>query len=164
VTEWYWVGGDGRQDGPAETADLVSWIETGMLPPAAAVWREGLAGWGPASSMPELAEACASFEATRERGRAHFPPLALVSALAIPGAGQAYNGQPFKAVLFLLSSALVLPWLWSVFDAWRTSQRMADEGGRFGRGGFVWILLQGWLFLNVAAYVVVGLTCAGVLK
>jgi hypothetical protein len=164
VADWYWVGADGRRDGPAETADLVAWIETGMLAPQALVWRNGLAEWGPASTMPELAPACAAFESTRERGRAHFPPLAVVSALAIPGAGQAYNGQPFKGMLFLFLSPLVLPWLFSVFDAWATSRRMVDEGGRFGRGGFLWILLQGWLFLNVAVYGVVALTCAGVIK
>src|SRR6185295_7941776 len=96
-------------------------------------------------------------------GRPHSPLVAAAAAL-LPGAGQTYNGEPFKALAFLLFSPLVLPWIWSIFDAHRVACRIQSEGGRYGRGGFVWIFLQGWLVFNVTLIVLIILTLAGVLK
>jgi hypothetical protein len=88
----------------------------------------------------------------------------LVFALLIPGAGQAYNGQPVTAFFLLFLSVLVLPWLYSLYDARATASRVAAAGGRFGRGGVIWVLLQGWLAVNVGLLALIILTVGGVLR
>jgi len=60
--------------------------------------------------------------ATRSRLR---PWLVGASSLVLPGAGQAWNGQPIKGVAVLLTCWLVVPWIWGVADAWRTARRAA---------------------------------------
>lgn len=101
--------------------------------------------------------------APKDVGWPHSPAVATLAAV-LPGAGQTYNGQPFKALAFLLFSPLVLPWIWSFFDAHSVASRMRSEGGRFGPGGFVWIGLQIWLLCNIALCVLIVLTIAGVLR
>lgn len=96
-------------------------------------------------------------------GRRHSPGLALVAALLIPGAGQSYNGQPVKGFFLLLLTPLVLPWVYAVIDAPLRARKIRAEGGRYGKGGCLWIVLQAWLFVNVGLTTVVGLTLAGVL-
>ena len=96
-------------------------------------------------------------------GRPHSVLFALLVALIVPGAGQAYNGQPVKGALLLLTSFLALPWFYSLLDAWLRARRIRAEGGRYGKGGVVWVFLQTWLFANVVVAVLVGLTIAGVL-
>lgn len=96
-----------------------------------------------------------------DSGRTHHPAIALLSALLIPGAGQAYNGRPVKGVFLLLLSVLALPWIYSVIDAWLSARRMVASGGRFGRGGIFWVFLHGWLVANIALTVLIGLTLAG---
>jgi len=93
----------------------------------------------------------------------HSSLMALLSGLLIPGAGQAYNGQPVKGFFFLFFSVLLVPYLWSVLDAYFQARRIVKEGGRYGRGGLGWVFLQGWLMLNVAVLAVIGLSVAGVL-
>jgi len=99
-----------------------------------------------------------------DAGRRHSPILALVVALLIPGAGQAYNGHPFRALLLFLTSVLVLPWIYSLTDAYLGARRIVREGGRFGRGGIAWVILQGWFVLDVALLALIVLTMRGVLR
>ncbi len=96
-------------------------------------------------------------------GRPHSPVVAFAAGLVIPGAGQAYNGHAFKALLFFFTSVLILPWIWSLVDAYGGAKKLAAEGGRYGRGGFLWIFIQAWLALNVSMFVLIVLTLAGVL-
>lgn len=49
---------------------------------------------------------------------------AAASAL-LPGAGQAWNGQPGKGIAVLLTCWLIVPWIWGVVDAWRTARAAA---------------------------------------
>ena len=97
-------------------------------------------------------------------GRRHSPAVALACGLLIPGAGQAYNGRPIRGFFVLFLTPLVIPWLLGLWGAWSTAKRMRAEGGRFGIGGVVWVLLQAWLFCNVGLAVLIGLTIAGVLR
>ena len=96
--------------------------------------------------------------------KSHRPAVALGAGLLIPGAGQAYNGQAIKGFFLFFASVLVVPWLYSLFDAFRTADRMAAEGGRRGRGGPIWIILQGWLFACTLLFVVILLTMRGILQ
>lgn len=97
-------------------------------------------------------------------GRKHSATVALVLALLVPGAGQAYNGRPIRGFFILFLSVLVLPWLLSIWGAYATAKRMCAEGGRYGKGGFTWVVLQVWLVLNVTAAVLIILTANGVLR
>lgn len=52
------------------------------------------------------------------------PGLATLVAHVIPGAGQAYNRQWAKAMLVCVTSPFILPWLFGIFDAYRTATRI----------------------------------------
>ena len=95
-------------------------------------------------------------------GRAHSVFAATILALLVPGAGQAYNGQPLKGVFLLGTSVLVLPWLLSLVDARRVARRLVQGGGRYRKGGLVWVFFHLWFALNLAGLVLIGLTVAGV--
>lgn len=95
--------------------------------------------------------------------RPHRPGLATFASVVAPGSGQAYNGQPYKGVLLLLTSPLLLPWLIAVLDARAVARRIEASGGRVGRGGLGWIVLHLWLMLNVALTALLALTVTGVL-
>jgi len=99
-----------------------------------------------------------------EPGRYHSVFFATLLALLIPGAGQAYNGQPIKGAFLLATSALVLPWLLSLFDARRVARRLVEGGGRYRKGGLVWVVFHLWFTLNFAGLVLLGLTFAGVIS
>ena len=45
------------------------------------------------------------------------------ASLLLPGAGQAFNGEPVKAVAVLLTCWLIVPWIFGVVDAWRVARR-----------------------------------------
>ncbi len=51
--EWYFAV-EGRQKGPVTLAELRTHIARGTVPPEALVWKAGMDGWVPASSVPEL--------------------------------------------------------------------------------------------------------------
>lgn len=87
----------------------------------------------------------------------------MLFGLFIPGAGQAYNGQPVKAFFLLFLSALVLPYLYSIVDAFGRARQIRATGGRMGKGGLFWVLMQLWLAVNVGVLAAVILTFAGVL-
>ncbi len=50
---WFYAK-QGRQEGPVELAPLREMLESGEVAPADLVWREGMAEWAPAESVPEL--------------------------------------------------------------------------------------------------------------
>lgn len=97
-------------------------------------------------------------------GRPHRPGLALLFAILIPGAGQAYNGRVKRAFFVPFLSPLILPWLISVVGAWTNARRICAGGGRHGRGGPVWVALQAWHVANIALAVLLYLTMTGRLK
>ena len=48
---------------------------------------------------------------------------AIISAIC-PGAGQVYNGQVIKGIVFLLTCWLIFPWIWSVVDSYRVAAKI----------------------------------------
>ncbi|MBN2430252.1 MAG: hypothetical protein JXQ27_02195 [Acidobacteria bacterium] len=97
-------------------------------------------------------------------GSPHHPSLALTLGILLPGAGQAYNGQPLKAAILALVSALVLPWLYSLYDAWSRASRVQASGGRRGSGGWIWVILHLWYLLVAGLLTLIVLTLLGVLS
>jgi hypothetical protein len=50
-----YLGINGQQVGPLARADLPAQIAAGTLTPQTLVWRQGMPGWAPADSVPEIA-------------------------------------------------------------------------------------------------------------
>ena len=60
-------------------------------------------------------------------GRApQHPWLAALFSVALPGAGQVYNGRFDKGALFFLTAPLVVPWVWGVVDAAQDAEAIAS--------------------------------------
>ncbi len=94
----------------------------------------------------------------------HSSGLAVAAAVLVPGAGQSYNGQFGLGLLVLLGSALVLPYFLGIWGAARTARRIVAAGGREGRGGFAWILIQAMLGANLLLFTLILLSMTGVLS
>jgi predicted RNA-binding Zn-ribbon protein involved in translation (DUF1610 family) len=62
-------------------------------------------------------------DGTRATASRLAPWAHAAASLVLPGAGQALNGEPGKAVAVLLTCWLILPWLFGVVDAWRVARR-----------------------------------------
>ena len=58
------------------------------------------------------------------RRRRKNPKLARALSLCLPGLGQLYNGQPLKALLYVTSLFLLVPWPFAVIDAYETAHRL----------------------------------------
>lgn len=86
------------------------------LPPAAPrpAARAGLPPAGPRSPSP------AATAASR-----HSPGTAAWMSVLVPGLGQVYNGQRERGILFALGTPLVLPYLYGIYDAFRTAEDIA---------------------------------------
>lgn len=98
-------------------------------------------------------------------GTGHSVGTATVLSVLLPGAGQAYNGQPWKGLFVLIFSVLLLPWLLGIWDARKHATQIIAAGGRRGqRGGWLWVFFHVWLFVNVSLLSLIGLTLGGVLQ
>ena len=64
-------------------------------------------------------------DGTRATASPRTPWLRALASLLLPGAGQAMNGEPGKAIAVLLTCWLIVPWIFGVFDAWRVARRRA---------------------------------------
>ena len=56
------------------------------------------------------------------------PGLAAVLSVFIPGGGQFYNGHIGKGLLFFFTCWLIIPWIWSIFDAYNCANRINRVG------------------------------------
>jgi len=64
------------------------------------------------------------FVQAAESKRPREPVAAALLSLFCPGLGQIYNGELTKALLIFISSALIVPWLYGAFDAYKVAQRI----------------------------------------
>jgi hypothetical protein len=53
----WWYEQDGQQAGPVTAAAIARLVAEGRLGPTQRVWRDGMAGWEPLGTVPELADA-----------------------------------------------------------------------------------------------------------
>lgn len=56
---WYYAGANNQPQGPVPREQLLGLITAGQIGPVTLVWRNGMAAWAAASSLPELASAFA---------------------------------------------------------------------------------------------------------
>jgi TM2 domain-containing membrane protein YozV len=75
-----------------------------------------------AVACPHCGDELVRSDGTRASAWPWKPWLCAAASLLLPGSGQAWNGQPGKALAFLLTFWLVVPWIWSVIDAWRVAR------------------------------------------
>jgi len=78
-----------------------------------------------AIACPHCGDELIRADGTRATASRAAPALRALASLVLPGAGQAWNGQIGKALLVLLTSPLIVPWIWGVCDAWRVARRRA---------------------------------------
>ena len=55
---------------------------------------------------------------------ARNPIVAAVSSFIVPGFGQVYNGQIGKGIFITITSWLVFPWLFGIYDAYKTTVKL----------------------------------------
>jgi len=95
---------------------------------------------------------CARLPLPEMRVQKHrHPELAALLSLVFPGLGQVYNGQIGKGLAFFLMFWLVIPWLYSVYDAYETASRINQRAVLTvlvtdRPGG--WFLLMGFLAIG----------------
>lgn len=53
MSEWYYAQ-ENQQQGPVNEAELKEFLAVGKLPPTILVWKEGMANWAMANSLPEF--------------------------------------------------------------------------------------------------------------
>jgi hypothetical protein len=56
---WYYAGPNNQPQGPVPREQLLGLVTSGAVGPATLVWRNGMAAWAAASSLPELSAAFA---------------------------------------------------------------------------------------------------------
>jgi len=78
-----------------------------------------------AIACPHCGDELIRADGTRATASRASPALRALASLVLFGAGQAWNGQIGKAFLVLLTSPLIVPWIWGVCDAWRVARRRA---------------------------------------
>lgn len=89
VSGWY-VAADGRSEGPFEVAELERRRARGLLSSSTLVWRDGLAGWVPASQS----ELVSLFAAPHDEGPSTRQPVAHALPPPPPPAGAHDWQQP----------------------------------------------------------------------
>jgi len=70
---------------------------------------------------------CLGVKLGQEKKETHSPALAAILSFIIAGLGQVYNGQIGKGLLIFFTGWLVIPWIFGIFDAYRTAKAM-NEG------------------------------------
>lgn len=56
------------------------------------------------------------------------PGVALLLSIIFPGGGQFYNGHAGKGIIVLLTFWTILPYIWSLFDAYSCAKRINRVG------------------------------------
>jgi len=56
------------------------------------------------------------------------PGVAVLLSIIIPGGGQFYNGHVGKGILILFTFWLVIPWIYGIFDAYSSANRINRVG------------------------------------
>jgi len=52
------------------------------------------------------------------------PALAAILNVVLSGTGQVYNGQPGKGLIIFFTSWLIVPWIYGIYDAYKTAERI----------------------------------------
>ncbi|CAM9994295.1 unnamed protein product, partial [Phaeothamnion confervicola] len=84
MAEWYYVDSSNAQSGPVSPADLGRLYASTTVTNATLVWKDGLAGWEPLSSVGSLyAQVKAAIAGPPVPTRGGAPPLPVKPAAAV---------------------------------------------------------------------------------
>ena len=94
-------------------------------PPVDAGRRPSTARGAPPSFSPpgQSARSAAAAEAADH----HSPGTAAWMSVLVPGLGQVYNGQRERGILVALGTPLVIPYVYGIYDAFRTAQAISQR-------------------------------------
>jgi hypothetical protein len=117
MAQWYYTQ-KGQQAGPVDEAQLRGLLAGGQVGPQDLVWKDGLANWQPASSVPELATAASAPQPQQQYssqpqsyGGAQGQPYA--APLDYGGYRQQQNYAPGSVPNYLVQSILM-----TIFCCW----------------------------------------------
>jgi hypothetical protein len=80
---------------------------------------------GPRPARPALPPAAGTPRSAAPNASLHSPGTAAWMSVLVPGLGQVYNGQRERGILFALGTPLVIPYLYGIYDAFRTAEDIA---------------------------------------
>ncbi len=138
----WWFEQDGKQAGPVTAAALGRLVEEGRVLPAHLVWKDGMAGWTPLSSVSELAAALGASPRTTVPAPPPVPPRPPPTTFGpAPGsfapAGTAAAPQwseiPVAAVLLLSIVTFGIYGLVRFYETGRGYEALAGGPSRFAR-------------------------------
>jgi TM2 domain-containing membrane protein YozV len=108
-------------------------------------------------SKPRMPTLNARLTTARRSEADHSPGTAALLSLVLPGMGQVYNGQFERAGWYALGALLVVPWLLSIGDAYRTAQAIQNGERRTPDASVRRRAVASQLALNLSViFVVVG--------
>lgn len=67
---------------------------------------------------------CIAEKAGSEQKQKKSPILAAILSFCLGGLGQVYNGQPGKGLLIFFTSIFIIPWIYGIFDAYNTANKI----------------------------------------
>jgi TM2 domain-containing membrane protein YozV len=82
----------------------------------------------PSRPLPQAvgpSPAAAARAAAAEAAAEHSPGTAAWMSVLVPGLGQVYNGQRERGILFALGTPLIVPYLFGIYDAFKTAEDIA---------------------------------------
>jgi len=78
-----------------------------------------------AIACPHCGDELVRSDGTRATASRATPWLHALASLLVPGFGQVLQGRLGKGFVILLTSWLIVPWLYGVVDAWRVARQRA---------------------------------------
>lgn len=90
----------------------------------------------------------------------HSPALAAILSFIIAGLGQMYNGQVWKGLFVFLTSLLVIPWVFGIFDAYFVAKKIASGERELKKKTGCLIAMIIWVFVSWVMIFVLALLAA----
>ncbi len=102
----YHVGRNGQQTGPFSFEQLKAMAANGELLPTDLVWKEGMAGWEPASTLPGVFESGTVAPAPTYEAAPATQPAPVAQATVLPPAGTQVENYLVWAILSTICCCL----------------------------------------------------------
>jgi hypothetical protein len=102
----YHVGRNGQQTGPFSLEQLKAMAASGQLLPTDLVWKEGMAGWEPASTLPDVFEGGPVTATPTYPAAPAAQPAPIAQATLLPPAGTQVENYLVWAILSTICCCL----------------------------------------------------------
>lgn len=163
MAQWYYAK-NGQQIGPIDDAGLQGLISSGQVNSSDLVWKDGMANWVPASTVPELSAALSPGYPGASAGQTY-------TAQPLPYGG--YGGQQPRPVMGTVPNYLVQSILVTILCCWPLGIPAiifaAQVNGKLAQGDYAGAVeasnkakMFSWISFGLGLLVVVGYIIAGV--